>query len=88
MNIDIGVDIGHLPNEGLKILSTPFHRLHSIISRDSDNSSSCSMEGYLRKQGSFRRNWKTRWFELQMESVHYYVDQTKAESKGAGWNKN
>eukprot|EP01122_Echinamoeba_exundans_P004091 TRINITY_DN14104_c0_g1_i1.p1 TRINITY_DN14104_c0_g1~~TRINITY_DN14104_c0_g1_i1.p1 ORF type:complete len:182 (-),score=28.78 TRINITY_DN14104_c0_g1_i1:268-813(-) len=39
-------------------------------------------EGWLTKQGGFIRSWKKRWFVLQGNKLHYYLDQSKQQLQG------
>ena len=35
----------------------------------------CLRAGWLTKKGGYRRNWKRRWFELQLTALLYYEEQ-------------
>ena len=36
------------------------------------------MQGFLTKQGHFRKTWKKRWFVLEWPHLYYYKEQTDA----------
>ncbi|KAJ6244831.1 sesquipedalian [Anaeramoeba flamelloides] len=39
-------------------------------------------EGFLKKRGNNRKNWKKRWFKLHDCKLSYYDNKTKKKQKG------